>query len=76
MRPPLTEAERSRIEAAMRADRLARDGKPPPYDEDRVARSVVWTQYMAGIDARPFLKTREPIVFPEERDAVKVTPRG
>ncbi len=55
--------------ARIRADRLARNGKPPPPDEDLVARSVIWTQYLAGIDARRWVKTREPIVFPEERVA-------
>ncbi len=52
--------------ARIRADRLARNGKPPLLDEDAVARSVVWTQYLAGVDARPWVKTREPVVFPDD----------
>jgi hypothetical protein len=56
--------ERARALSIVLADRLARGGKPPPYDADRVARSVIWTQRLAGIDARPHVETREPVIFP------------
>lgn len=47
----MTNEERSGHLARIRADRLARDGKPDP-SEERVIRSVVTSQRLAGIDAR------------------------
>ncbi len=45
----LTDTERDAILARLRADRLARGGRPPPVDPERVARSVIASQNIAGV---------------------------
>ena len=59
---PLSENERRHIEANIRADRLARRGKPAPVDEVMVRRCVIASSALSGIDARPFYAKRDVAV--------------
>lgn len=50
----LSEGERARILQRLRADRLARNGQPRP-DPVRVARDVIASERIEGVDARRWI---------------------
>ncbi|HEY2510253.1 MAG TPA: hypothetical protein VGI39_05335 [Polyangiaceae bacterium] len=55
----LTDEERARRYAAMRADRLARCGARPDDAGRLVMRNVVASQRIEGVDARSWLRRKE-----------------